>query len=59
MDTKHWYPKKDQDVRQLCNAIVEKHIKDTDKYQVGLTKIFFRAGQVKRKRAYIKKYVVS
>lgn len=44
----HWYPKNEKDIRTLCTAIVDEHIKDTNKYQVGLTKIFFRAGQVCR-----------
>lgn len=32
------------DTRSLCTGILQSTIKDTDKYQVGLTKIFFRAG---------------
>ncbi|KAI9319339.1 P-loop containing nucleoside triphosphate hydrolase protein [Dichotomocladium elegans] len=51
VDSKHWYPKKDQNIRQLCSTIVDTHIYDADKYQVGLTKIFFRAGQL----AYMEK----
>lgn len=35
-----------QDPRMLSAAIVKKTIEVEDKYQVGLTKIFFRAGQV-------------
>lgn len=46
VDPEYWYPKKDRDTRKLCSAIVDTHINDPDKYQVGLTKIFFRAGQV-------------
>lgn len=43
----HWDPKANPDVRELCRVILDSCIKDTDKYQVGETKIFFRAGQVK------------
>lgn len=32
------------DVRVLCAQILESSIKDKSKYQLGLTKIFFRAG---------------
>nr|ACZ80660.1 putative MYO2 [Cryptococcus depauperatus] len=32
------------DIKDLCTAILAKTIKDQDKYQLGLTKIFFRAG---------------
>lgn len=35
-----------QDPKLLCDAIVKKNIENIDKYQVGLTKVFFRAGQV-------------
>ncbi|KAJ3137896.1 Myosin type-2 heavy chain 1 [Physocladia obscura] len=34
------------DSKELTNRIVEHTISDTDLYQVGLTKIFFRAGQL-------------
>ncbi|KAJ9119953.1 hypothetical protein QFC24_005436 [Naganishia onofrii] len=34
------------DIRALCSQILEKTIPDTDKYQIGLTKIFFRAGML-------------
>lgn len=34
------------DLRSLCTAILKKTIEDTDKYQNGLTKIFFRAGML-------------
>ena len=32
------------DTQKMCSAILEASIKEADKYQVGLTKIFFRAG---------------
>ncbi|XP_046984873.1 unconventional myosin-Va [Schistocerca americana] len=38
-------------LRLTCERIVSKIIKDTDKFQFGKTKIFFRAGQV----AYLEK----
>ncbi|ORX34366.1 P-loop containing nucleoside triphosphate hydrolase protein [Kockovaella imperatae] len=34
------------DVKNLCSSILAKTIKDEDKYQIGLTKIFFRAGML-------------
>lgn len=33
-------------LKDLCNAILSKTIPDTDKFQSGLTKIFFRAGML-------------
>lgn len=39
-------PEWQKDPKLLADSIVSKHISDTDKYQIGLTKIFFRAGQV-------------
>ncbi|KAI8068662.1 P-loop containing nucleoside triphosphate hydrolase protein [Gongronella butleri] len=39
------------DLPKLCSSILEKTIHDEDKYQVGTTKIFFRAGQL----AYLEK----
>ena len=33
-------------LQQLCNLILERTINDPDKYQSGLTKIFFRAGML-------------
>lgn len=48
----NWDPKANPDVRGLCNVILDTCINDVDKYQVGETKIFFRAGQVKNR--YIK-----
>lgn len=34
----------DRDVKELCDLILQKTLKQKDKYQIGLTKIFFRAG---------------
>lgn len=34
------------DLRPICSAILEKSIADQEKYQIGLTKIFFRPGMV-------------
>jgi len=34
------------DIKGLSMEILKKTITDTDKYQVGLTKIFFRPGMV-------------
>ncbi|KAJ3117103.1 Myosin type-2 heavy chain 1 [Phlyctochytrium bullatum] len=48
--SKKWSP----DPKVLTNTIVEAAITNPDKYQVGLTKIFFRAGQLaflERKRS--------
>jgi myosin V len=33
-------------LKELCNSILANTITDTDKYQSGLTKIFFRAGML-------------
>lgn len=44
--SKHWDPKANPDVRELCQTILDTCIDDKDKYQVGETKIFFRAGQL-------------
>ncbi|KAF9561042.1 Myosin type-2 heavy chain 1 [Mortierella alpina] len=38
--SEHW----GSDIQKMCSAILEESIKEADKYQVGLTKIFFRAG---------------
>ncbi|CAG5053188.1 unnamed protein product [Parnassius apollo] len=38
-------------IKATCAIILQKHLKDSDKYQFGATKIFFRAGQV----AYLEK----
>ncbi|KAI9476139.1 MAG: P-loop containing nucleoside triphosphate hydrolase protein [Benjaminiella poitrasii] len=51
VSSKYWDPKLKPDVRQLCSLILEKSIDDNDKFQVGTTKIFFRAGQL----AYLEK----
>lgn len=40
--SKHWGP----DTKKLCSVILDDSIKDPDKYQVGITKIFFRSGMV-------------
>lgn len=34
------------DIQALCRQILEKAIPDQDRYQIGLTKIFFRAGML-------------
>jgi myosin V len=34
------------ELKKLCSRILEKTINDSDKYQNGLTKIFFRAGML-------------
>jgi len=34
------------ELQKLCSLILEKTINDADKYQNGLTKIFFRAGML-------------
>lgn len=34
------------DVRSLCDSILKQTLKEEDKYQIGLTKIFFRAGML-------------
>ncbi|ORX62287.1 hypothetical protein DM01DRAFT_1331734 [Hesseltinella vesiculosa] len=47
----HWYPLAKADQKQLCHIILEKHVQDKDRYQIGLTKLFFRAGQL----AYLEK----
>jgi len=42
-----WQPMiQSMDLRRLCAIILEKTIADTDMYQNGLTKIFFRAGML-------------
>jgi myosin heavy subunit len=47
----HWDPNSNPDTRNICSEILNRNIKDKDKYQVGLTKVFFRAGQL----AYMEK----
>ncbi|CAG8501402.1 1540_t:CDS:10 [Acaulospora colombiana] len=44
---KEWCP----DPKKLCGIILEVSIKDPDKFQIGITKLFFRAGMV----AYLEK----
>ncbi|CAO3691389.1 unnamed protein product [Rhizopus microsporus] len=51
VNSKYWDPNLNPDVNELCRVILEKYIPDKDKYQIGLTKIFFRAGQL----AYLEK----
>lgn len=42
-----WEPMiKNLELKPLCARILEKTINDPDKYQPGLTKIFFRAGML-------------
>lgn len=36
----------EQTVREICNAILQKTVDDELKYQLGLTKIFFKAGML-------------
>nr|XP_026483692.1 unconventional myosin-Va [Vanessa tameamea] len=33
-------------IKKTCSIVLERHVRDPDKYQFGATKIFFRAGQV-------------
>ncbi|ORE01922.1 hypothetical protein BCV72DRAFT_62883 [Rhizopus microsporus var. microsporus] len=47
----YWDPKSNPDVKQICRVILDTHVNDTNKYQIGLSKIFFRAGQL----AYMEK----
>ncbi|KAI8376428.1 P-loop containing nucleoside triphosphate hydrolase protein [Radiomyces spectabilis] len=49
--SKYWDSKENADPKRLCSAILDTYINDADKYQIGLTKIFFRAGQL----AYMEK----
>ena len=45
--SKQWSPMiKQLEIRPLCMLILEQTITDEDKYQTGLTKIFFRAGML-------------
>lgn len=42
-----WGPMiKNLEIKPLCSLILKKTINDEDKYQAGLTKIFFRAGML-------------
>jgi myosin-5 len=48
-----WQPLiQSMDLRRLCTTILEKTITDKDKYQNGLTKIFFRAGMLAALEAF-------
>ncbi|KAI8083120.1 P-loop containing nucleoside triphosphate hydrolase protein [Halteromyces radiatus] len=47
----HWDPRQKPDVHQLASTILDEAIADPTMYQVGKTKIFFRAGQL----AYLEK----
>ncbi|CAO3629551.1 unnamed protein product [Cunninghamella blakesleeana] len=51
VSSKHWDSKSNPDVRELCSTILNQSIHEEDKFQVGTTKIFFRAGQL----AYLEK----
>lgn len=42
VSSKQWNT--DSDVKELCSLILARTLKEEDKYQIGLTKIFFRAG---------------
>ncbi|KAG0364687.1 Myosin type-2 heavy chain 1 [Gamsiella multidivaricata] len=42
VNSEHW----GFDTQKMCSAILEATIKEADKYQIGLTKIFFRAGML-------------
>ncbi|ORY26880.1 P-loop containing nucleoside triphosphate hydrolase protein [Naematelia encephala] len=44
VNSKEW--NSNDDVKRLCSLILEKTLKEEDKYQIGLTKIFFRAGML-------------
>lgn len=48
VQSEQWGP----DIRTLCTRILESTIKDADKFQVGLSKIFFRAGLLARFEQY-------
>ncbi|KAJ7134998.1 myosin 5 [Mycena crocata] len=48
-----WQPLiQSMDLRRLCTTILEKTIAEKDKYQNGLTKIFFRAGMLAALEAF-------
>ncbi|ORZ15681.1 P-loop containing nucleoside triphosphate hydrolase protein [Absidia repens] len=50
--SKNWDPKSlSLGVNLLCSTILDQYIQEKDKYQIGRTKIFFRAGQL----AYLEK----
>ncbi|OCF76638.1 hypothetical protein I204_02336 [Kwoniella mangroviensis CBS 8886] len=44
VSSKEW--SSNTDYKGLCSLILQKTLKDEDKYQMGLTKIFFRAGML-------------
>ncbi|CEP06860.1 hypothetical protein [Parasitella parasitica] len=51
VNSQYWDPNGSPDINKLCRVILETYITDADKYQIGQTKIFFRAGQL----AYLEK----
>ncbi|KAI7872335.1 P-loop containing nucleoside triphosphate hydrolase protein [Spinellus fusiger] len=51
VSSKHWDPRMKPEVEKLCFIILETSIKDVSMYQAGISKIFFRAGQL----AYLEK----
>lgn len=52
VSSNHWDPQVAKpDVRDLCSIILSVSIADQDMYQLGITKLFFRAGQL----AYLEK----
>ncbi|ORX48771.1 hypothetical protein DM01DRAFT_1338431 [Hesseltinella vesiculosa] len=51
VNSKYWDPHTNPDVKHLCHIILDTYISDKDKYQIGLSKLFFRAGQL----AYLEK----
>lgn len=42
INSQHWQ----KDLKDVCSLILDATIKEEDKYQVGLTKIFFRTGML-------------
>lgn len=42
INSQHWQ----KELKEVCSLILDDTIKEEDKYQVGLTKIFFRAGML-------------
>lgn len=47
VDSSYWVPMiKNLEIQRLCDLILKSTITDEDKYQCGLTKIFFRAGML-------------
>ncbi|KAI9141921.1 putative class V myosin [Paraphysoderma sedebokerense] len=47
VESKKW----SRDVREMATVILKERVKDEERYQVGLTKLFFKAGQL----AYLEK----